>query len=118
MWLNNSYAQNLHSISFAQLLELIHKAGISPADLILCHEPLYRITENRIYLVDENFPRIISTSFKDNRLPSGIFKMDYTLDLTGAEYYISAEQPGSWKIAINVVNKFMVGLELEVVGEV
>ncbi|MDD6071616.1 MAG: PD-(D/E)XK motif protein [Clostridiales bacterium] len=46
----------------------------------------YKILEKRKYIVDENFPRIIKTSFKDDQFPSGIVKLQYDVDLEILEY--------------------------------
>ena len=46
----------------------------------------YKILEKRKYIVDESFPRITKESFKDNRLPSGITQVIYTVDLDAVNY--------------------------------
>lgn len=46
----------------------------------------YKILEKRKYIVDESFPRITRESFKDNRLPSGITQVIYTVDLDAVNY--------------------------------
>lgn len=46
----------------------------------------YKVLEKRKYLVDENFPKITADSFKDNKFPSSIIHIEYTVDLDGIEY--------------------------------
>jgi hypothetical protein len=43
----------------------------------------FNLLEERCYKVNENFPRIIPSSFRDGKLPHGILRLDYTIDLTG-----------------------------------
>ena len=44
-------------------------------------EKRYSHLETIIFKVDENFPRINSDSFKDNKIPDGISKITYDLAL-------------------------------------
>lgn len=46
----------------------------------------YKILEKRKYEVNDSFPRIVQESFKDNRYPSAIVHIEYTIDLDGLEY--------------------------------
>lgn len=46
----------------------------------------YRIIEVREYEINENFPLITNDSFVDGKLPKGIIKINYEVDLTGLEY--------------------------------
>lgn len=46
----------------------------------------YKVLEKRKYVVDENFPQIIESSFKDNKFPSGVTHIQYTVDLDGLAY--------------------------------
>lgn len=46
----------------------------------------YLIFESRLYLVNDNFPKITASSFKDNVIPSGVIKYEYTVSLDGLEY--------------------------------
>ena len=43
----------------------------------------YKIIEWKRYPVNEKFPAITEESFKDNRLPEGIVRLRYTVDLSG-----------------------------------
>lgn len=42
----------------------------------------YRILESKVYNVDDKFPQIINNSFKENKLPEGISKIEYIVDLS------------------------------------
>ena len=46
----------------------------------------YRIIEVREYKINEDFPLITNESFIDRKLPKGIIKINYEVDLTGLEY--------------------------------
>lgn len=46
----------------------------------------YKVLEKRLYKVDDSFPRITHESFKDNKYPSMITHIEYTVDLDGLEY--------------------------------
>ena len=45
------------------------------------------IKESHIFRVDDSFPRIVSSSFVEGKLPNGILKLDYTIDLTSEPPY-------------------------------
>jgi hypothetical protein len=46
----------------------------------------YKCLEKRKYAVDDTFPRITAESFRNGRLPGGITKIEYTVDLDGLDY--------------------------------
>jgi len=48
----------------------------------------FKVLEKRKYIIDENFPQIVDSSFKDNKFPSGITHIQYTVDLDGLDYEI------------------------------
>jgi len=48
----------------------------------------YVVLEVRKFKVDDSFPRIIESSFKNNKYPKNIVKILYTIDLEGLEYSI------------------------------
>ena len=48
----------------------------------------YKVLEKRIYEVNDRFPRIIDSSFKDDKYPSSIIQISYTVDLDGLEYSV------------------------------
>ena len=43
----------------------------------------YKILEWKLYPVDETFPSITESSFKNDRLPPNIVRFTYTVDLSG-----------------------------------
>lgn len=47
----------------------------------------YKVLEWKEYLVDEHFPAITESSFKDNSIPQGVLKFTYTVDLAGVNGY-------------------------------
>lgn len=46
----------------------------------------YKIIEARKYEVNDNFPKITNESFKNNKFPKSIVKINYTIDLDGINY--------------------------------
>ncbi len=43
----------------------------------------YKVLESRLYKVDDNFPKIIQSSFKDEMIPDSIKQINYIVDLSG-----------------------------------
>lgn len=48
----------------------------------------YKPLEKRRYEVDDNFPRIVDESFKEDKYPSRITHIEYTIDLEGLDYTV------------------------------
>lgn len=46
----------------------------------------YKSLERRKYAVDDAFPRIVQSSFKDDKFPDYITHIEYTIDLDGISY--------------------------------
>lgn len=46
----------------------------------------YKKLEGRIYTIDESFPKIVRSSFKNNKFPDSIIHIEYTVDLDGIKY--------------------------------
>ena len=46
----------------------------------------YKIMELRSYDVDDSFPQITDQSFKNNEMPKGILRIQYTVDLSNLPY--------------------------------
>jgi hypothetical protein len=65
-----------------QLLSLIAMAGMRPSDADSNTGLRFRIAESRIYLVDDGFPALTSSRFVDGRLPAGVLRLRYLIDLT------------------------------------
>ena len=49
-------------------------------------EKKYVLLEKRKFIVDDKFPRIVESSFKNDVYPKNIIKILYTIDLEGLEY--------------------------------
>mgnify|MGYP000911242697 FL=1 len=63
-----------------QLNDLGYEFGMSIRD------EKYKILEKRKYEVDQDFPKITPTSFKDDKIPNNIIQITYTVDLDGLVY--------------------------------
>lgn len=48
----------------------------------LYEEYAFNVVQDDLYKVDTNFPRITNSSFKNDKLPSGIVAIEYSIDLT------------------------------------
>lgn len=84
--------------SLNEILASIEKLGIAHSELEQSMRALglregdvnrncrYQALELRRYLVDEAFPRITADSFAEGKLPAGIVKMEYTVDLANLPY--------------------------------
>lgn len=55
------------------------KMGYEPGSSIM--KVKYRLVENKFYLVDSNFPSITPSLFVDGKIPRGISKINYTVNL-------------------------------------
>lgn len=51
-------------------------------------EVKYKVLEKRIYEVNDEFPKITNTSFKENHIPDSIIQITYTIDLDGLNYTV------------------------------
>jgi hypothetical protein len=84
-------------VDFQALSEFNNKLaarGYSPADQQAPARKL-RILSERLYRIDDAFPRFTRTSFLPAGLPAGIVGMEYLLDLTACEDWLVAKQPGA-----------------------
>ena len=63
-----------------QLYQLGYERGSS------IREEKYKVLEKRKYEVDDKFPKITESSFKDNHIPLSVIHIIYTVDLDGLEY--------------------------------
>lgn len=69
-------------IERGQLLTTLLKVDLTP-DMISQTDGLrLHLNEWSLYKVDEDFPKIISTSFKNDALPSGVLSINYQIDLS------------------------------------
>lgn len=63
-----------------QLYHLGYEYGAS------IREEKYKVLEKRRYEVDDKFPKITKSSFKDDHIPESVIQITYTIDLEGLEY--------------------------------
>lgn len=78
----NSIIEDLKSLKY-NISEIEEKTKKYNSESL---EKTYKINEIRLYSVDEKFPKIVDDSFKDNKLPEGIYGLKYTVDLINLEY--------------------------------
>lgn len=78
----NSVVQDIKNINYN--IEKIEKKikNISTKS----REKKYKILEVRKYNIDEDFPKITSDSFKNNKIPQNIVNIQYSIDLEGLKY--------------------------------
>jgi Putative PD-(D/E)XK family member, (DUF4420) len=65
-----------------RLLSLIAAAGVPPHDLEQAASEEFQVISQRVYRVDESFPRIIPASFAGGKLPNGVTHLGYQIDLS------------------------------------
>ena len=66
--------------------------GYHPAEVHLINRPL-RVLGERLYRVDEHFPRLTSASFAEDAPHSAIGGIEYSLDLAGCDRWLVARSP-------------------------
>lgn len=64
--------------------EALEKIGYSPGNSSL--NQFYNLLEMRLYNVDPSFPAITAESFVGSKIPDGISKIQYTVNLDGITY--------------------------------
>lgn len=72
-------ALGVDSLSLSELLAL---SGYDAAHSAEYESRRYRAVENRLYAVDDSFPKVVPTSFNSGAVPPGVLGMRYTVDLT------------------------------------
>lgn len=65
-----------------QLYQLGYEYGSS------VREEKYKVLEKRKYEVDDKFPKITKSSFKNDHIPESVIQITYTIDLDGLEYTV------------------------------
>lgn len=65
----------------ADLETALKKAGLEEGRV--ARNEKYKVLEWKMYPVDDQFPAITESSFKDDRLPQNVVKFTYTIDLAG-----------------------------------
>lgn len=58
--------------------------GYDTRDAEVYRDMPFRATEERVYRVNDAFPRLVSSSFSGGEVPAGILHLRYTIDLTAA----------------------------------
>ncbi len=71
-----------HGVDSRDLLSRLAAAGYDARDARHYEEIRYRVVEERIYPVVEHFPRITAASFASGSTPSGVTRIQYTIDLS------------------------------------
>jgi len=66
--------------------------GYSPADRAAPARK-FRVLAERLYRVDEGFPRITRATFQLGGLPSGVVDIGYTIDLAACQQWLVAASP-------------------------
>lgn len=67
-----------------ELWTLLGHAGFTNQTLDQCAHLKYEVLEDRVYVVDDLFPKITASSFIGGVLPNGVIKLEYTVDLSAA----------------------------------
>jgi hypothetical protein len=58
------------------------RLGVFPETLMLIDDQRFGIIEQRVYLIDSEFPRITGASFISGTLPRGVISVSYQIDLS------------------------------------
>ncbi|GAB4549566.1 MAG: hypothetical protein OHK0023_14320 [Anaerolineae bacterium] len=58
------------------------RLGVFPETLMLIDDQRFGIIEQRVYLIDSEFPRITGASFINGTLPRGVISVSYQIDLS------------------------------------
>ncbi len=69
-------------LDYTKLLSQLADIGYSVQDTNYYKNFRYQIKENRVYLVDEDFPKIVENSFKNDKLPNNVIDISYIIDIT------------------------------------
>ena len=68
-------------LNYAKLLSLLVELGYSINDNKFYENFRYQIKENRVYFVNDHFPRITNDSFKGGNLPKNVIDIVYQIDI-------------------------------------
>ncbi len=81
MSINSLVSELVHQLNYPEdeLEKRLKKLGYKP-DMSSRNEK-YSLIEQLVYRVDQEFPHIEPSSFKDDQIPAGIIRIEYTVDL-------------------------------------
>jgi Putative PD-(D/E)XK family member, (DUF4420) len=71
-----------HGVERRTLFDLLAQAGYDPAKSQEYEHPLFVARERRLYAVLDEFPRIVGETFARGRVPPGVLRLRYEVDLT------------------------------------
>ncbi|MFJ4717094.1 PD-(D/E)XK motif protein [Streptomyces sp. NPDC088785] len=83
-----------HPAARERFLQKVGKRGYTPAQR-KTHEIPYRVVEEYLYQVTDDFPRLINDSFAAG-LPNGVVRVSYDLDLTACGAWLLSVNPKDW----------------------
>jgi hypothetical protein len=83
-----------HPEARGNLFAKLSQRGYSPASRDQTAVP-YRVVDEGLYIVDEDFPRLTKASFPDG-LPAAITTVSYQLDMNACAQWRIADDPTAW----------------------
>ncbi|MFE6626028.1 MULTISPECIES: PD-(D/E)XK motif protein [unclassified Streptomyces] len=83
-----------HPKAREEFLQKVAKRGYSPAHRRALTTP-YRIVEEGLYRIDDDFPRLTQASFPAG-LPDGVVKVSYSLDMAVCSRWLISGTPIAW----------------------
>lgn len=75
-----------HPVSRDAFLSKVAQLGYNPSDRTL-RESSYRILEESIFEVRDDFPRLTMNSFPDGAPPTGVIEVSYRIDMSTCDYW-------------------------------
>ncbi|MDX2139941.1 MAG: PD-(D/E)XK motif protein [Chloroflexota bacterium] len=69
-------------VSRVEIYRKLTRLGFTPDILSQLDNQQFKLTERRVYRVDDGFPRITASSFVGAKLPRGVTSISYTIDLS------------------------------------
>src|SRR5262245_9612245 len=70
-------------VDYHLLLTKLARVGYDVEDSAAYNSVRFTVNEDRVYEVNQDFPRIVSASFAGDALPAGVVRLDYQIDLSG-----------------------------------
>lgn len=69
------------------------QAGYSPLDADRYGDVRFRVVGEHLYKVCNGFPRLTATSFTDGRMPAGVDRIEYEVNLDSCSEFLAARSP-------------------------